>query len=683
MEQSTLLLGMPGLLVGLLAGCDPSSSTSSDPSPAAKSNGLALLVGVGEYAPGVIRVPSLAGPRNDVQRVRRVLEGRFGFAPENIRTLLDEEATHQNIVESFHDFLIQRAQADTQVVFYFAGHGSRVPDLSGREPSGADSTLVAFDSRREGAVGEHDLTDDEIASLVHALNQRTRDVLVVTDSCHSGSVSRAASSRVARELPAGRVAPVGPPEFWPEGVPFLDDDDPRRESDSFTHVGACRDWDRAHESIFTDGASPPGWYGVLTWHLCDLLERVVGPETTYNELFDRVYAATVGGHEQPIEFSGGMDRVVLSGRVGPPLPGFRAVRDSRTTAQINGGSLHGLTRGSIVGLVNGDGEELGEGEVSDSSPSSCTSRIINPERFPRETPYLRAVVKRQGALDPLRVWVEESAADLARELLARHPGVALCDEGSLDVAFRVFRDEASGLTLEAPDGFRSTADGDEISWLQKMIHDELQYRSLMVLGQQPGNVLRLAATLRPVLPSDLKRDEALGEPWKGAIGDAHAAPLARLPAWCAEYRPDNAVEEVVVFEVANPYERDVYFSVVSVSEDRGIHVIWPPQQRPELQHLQSGARRDVVSIVEVGPTWEEGRPLRDRYLVIATEHPTDLFKLEQAPTRSTTEQSPTGLPWVLDRAVRTLTRGQSSNPDEDSWGVSVVDVFVHRVRGAN
>src|SRR6218665_1905666 len=54
----------------------------------------ALLVGVGDY----LHINDLEGPPHDVAALRDVLQRRWGFRPETIRTLGDGQASRANIL---------------------------------------------------------------------------------------------------------------------------------------------------------------------------------------------------------------------------------------------------------------------------------------------------------------------------------------------------------------------------------------------------------------------------------------------------------------------------------------------------------------------------------------------------------------------------------------------------------
>lgn len=66
----------------------------------------------------------------------------------------------------------------------YSGHGTWLPDNSGDEPDGRDEALVPSDYRTGGLI-----VDDELLEVWAGLRYGVRAVFV-SDSCHSGSVSR-------------------------------------------------------------------------------------------------------------------------------------------------------------------------------------------------------------------------------------------------------------------------------------------------------------------------------------------------------------------------------------------------------------------------------------------------------------------------------------------------------------
>ena len=120
-----------------------------------------------------------------------------GFKP---KTLLRKEVTAKNVKAE----ILKAAKALKSGDLFFltySGHGGQVPDTNGDEgrfgdtKDGMDETWCLFD---------REFSDDELAALYAQFKAGVR-ILVLSDSCHSGTVTRA-----ARPLPRARVRLLPP-----------------------------------------------------------------------------------------------------------------------------------------------------------------------------------------------------------------------------------------------------------------------------------------------------------------------------------------------------------------------------------------------------------------------------------------------------------------------------------------
>ena len=141
----------------------------------------ALLIGIDDYR----TVSDLLGaPRQDVAAMRRFVAEDLGFETDRIRTLLDEQATRDNILANVRDWLVRGERA----LLYFSGHGHQQPDENGDEADGFDETLVPYDATEEGGVANGMILDDEISEILAGAEGVAIDLVV--DACHSGTLTR-------------------------------------------------------------------------------------------------------------------------------------------------------------------------------------------------------------------------------------------------------------------------------------------------------------------------------------------------------------------------------------------------------------------------------------------------------------------------------------------------------------
>jgi hypothetical protein len=148
----------------------------------------ALLVGINDYPDPPMR---LAGCVNDVFLVSSVLQ-ECGFDPEDIRVVLDKRATADGIRKRL-EWLLDGAANGDQLVFFYSGHGARLPSYNAAETvDHMDEALVPYDFDWST---ERAITDDQIYELYSQLPYECRFVMIL-DCCHAGGMTRGGSVRV-------------------------------------------------------------------------------------------------------------------------------------------------------------------------------------------------------------------------------------------------------------------------------------------------------------------------------------------------------------------------------------------------------------------------------------------------------------------------------------------------------
>jgi Caspase domain/Putative peptidoglycan binding domain len=143
--------------------------------PGGGRTGLSLHIGlnrVNNQAYG-FNVPDLAGCVNDANDMRDLAQAQ-GF---RTRQLLDSAGTSTAIIAAVQEAARTLQSGDIFWISY-SGHGSQVPDPS--EPDQRSETWVLYDRQ---------LIDNELYALWSLFRPGVR-VLVVSDSCHSGTVTR-------------------------------------------------------------------------------------------------------------------------------------------------------------------------------------------------------------------------------------------------------------------------------------------------------------------------------------------------------------------------------------------------------------------------------------------------------------------------------------------------------------
>jgi hypothetical protein len=135
----------------------------------------------------------------DAASMKAIAESR-GFEP---RVLLSSEATADAIIGEIERAAGELAPGDLFLLTY-AGHGGQVPDRNDEdEEDRSDETWLAYDRQ---------IVDDELYSLWATFQPGVR-VLVVSDSCHSGTVTRAIEGDVPNVVATRASADAQSPRY--------------------------------------------------------------------------------------------------------------------------------------------------------------------------------------------------------------------------------------------------------------------------------------------------------------------------------------------------------------------------------------------------------------------------------------------------------------------------------------
>ena len=151
--------------------------------------GISLHIGVNRVDPqhyGGSWDGALGACENDCDVMQSIAKGQ-GF---ETRVLKSAQATRSAVAEAIRGAAGELRPGDLFLLTY-SGHGGTIPDVDGDEEDRVDETWCLYDGQ---------LLDDELSILWSGFDAGVR-LLVVSDSCHSGTL--------LRDLDAGRA---GQPE---------------------------------------------------------------------------------------------------------------------------------------------------------------------------------------------------------------------------------------------------------------------------------------------------------------------------------------------------------------------------------------------------------------------------------------------------------------------------------------
>ena len=405
-----------------------------------------LLVGIDDYPPPV---PKLEGCVNDVNAIEDYLRNRLDTNQYELHLQRlttngqDEKPTRKAVIAGFEQHLSQATEQDV-VLFYYSGHGSQEPappEFWHLEPDRMDETLVCWDSR----TTDWDLADKELAYLIAQVAKNNPHIIIILDSCHSGSGTRdVVPSKGVRHSPADRRArSIEDFIFSLQDLEAIQINTTNQETADEPsgwnlpvgrHIvlSGCRDSELASE-YSGDGQQR----GAFSYFLLDTLQKTNG-SLTYRELFKR---ASTLVRSRVKDQSPQLESTIQEDLELPFLGGEGAIakREPYFTLSyenncwlIDAGAVHGILEGNgsdrlqlalyplgtPVEQMRQLSAAVGEAQVIEVRPHQSVVEIITaPDELTPDT-VLNAVIT-SLPLPPLGVYFEgdEAAINLAKEEL--------------------------------------------------------------------------------------------------------------------------------------------------------------------------------------------------------------------------------------------------------------------------
>lgn len=168
----------------------------------------ALCVGVNSY-PGLDGA-DLSGCIEDARLWARFLQP--GCVKEGVVATLLANPSRMGLIRELRAEIEALRRGDT-LWFTFSGHGTYLPDENGDEPDKQDECICPSDLAEHGPI-----VDDELHALI-ASRPFGSKVVVVSDSCYSGTVAKAAQLVVGKSgklevKGGGKKSRFIPPQRW-------------------------------------------------------------------------------------------------------------------------------------------------------------------------------------------------------------------------------------------------------------------------------------------------------------------------------------------------------------------------------------------------------------------------------------------------------------------------------------
>ena len=424
------------------------------PNKRVASTHWALIVGISDYIHfGDEAGGDLPGAERDARVVRDVLVERWGFPEENIRMLLNHEATQAAITEGMTEWLPAHARPGDQITIFFAGHGSQMWDESGDEDDGLDETIAPADVRPE--TTEFDISDDQMGEWLAALP--SENVVVALDNCNSGTGTRAVTPFARnRELGRDVNSITKPASVSRRALPGMEDESGFDSSDGrVLEISAAQPFQSAVDAFFPAGEGGESFHGgAFTTFLVRELWRAPS-DVSYEEVFTRVrdalkrnrfeqdpYLSEDASLKNAFLFS------VEGGSTAGSAASLRILGSSRSGSmtELAGGQALGITTGSLFETT--DGAQL---LVESVSPDQTQVRVVEGRVSEGSRAQLVGFSFPRAILQVGIGGMDSETSTALSSALEGAPGIEMV-EGTRDFSHLIIRRQGDNLRVFGMDG---------------------------------------------------------------------------------------------------------------------------------------------------------------------------------------------------------------------------------------
>jgi len=151
-------------------------------------NYWAVIVGIEDYE----SMTDLSYTIDDAEDMRNVLLSYGNWDNSNIQFLTDVDASKSSI-DTAIAYMASESDADDVCLFFFSGHGSRIPDDDDEEVDSYDEVICPYDTTYDTTEDlkklekETVISDDELGTWLFACSG---NVIVILDTCMSGGFTK-------------------------------------------------------------------------------------------------------------------------------------------------------------------------------------------------------------------------------------------------------------------------------------------------------------------------------------------------------------------------------------------------------------------------------------------------------------------------------------------------------------
>jgi metacaspase-1 len=323
----------------------------------------ALIIAIGNY-PSKSLFPPISS-LNDIPLIKTSLLNQE-FKENNIKLLLDSQATRQGIISAFNN-LINESNPGDIVVIHYSGHGQQMQDSTCDKPGCIDQALVAYDAiglPTPEYYGQNHIRDHLIGEYIKKFRLKLGNggmLNLFIDACYSGTMTKGlkvfrsvdeifCTNEFREKYKTGKTSNINSTGIY-DCIKDLSDIADKDKLSAFVFFAPCMYNQECIE--ITNGEKD---VGPLSFGISKAFASIK-PNETYRRLFEKICSAIISnsGDRQDPQAEGNLDNIVFSGLINYAKP-YYLVRERTLDDDIiiNGGEFSGIYKNTVVGFYPGE-----------------------------------------------------------------------------------------------------------------------------------------------------------------------------------------------------------------------------------------------------------------------------------------------------------------------------------------
>jgi hypothetical protein len=658
---------------------------------------LGLFIGIDQY-PHLDEQYHLHSCVFDARSMQTYFTDEFHLAQSTL--LVDDAATRQEIAKSLQKLVEQTREANAKfaalspsgrppicVVITYSGHGVQVKRLPSETDSSAqDAAWLCDDS---SIHCDQVVRGYELLEIHRQLALLGASVVIISDSCHSGSNYRGFDASESQARTVHAEDPLTPPlnNLFPQFAADVasDREAPQNSTDQlpgFVFYSACSDNQKAYDLQCGDHRE-----GRLTHSLLDVLKNNHG-NTTYRDVaaqLSNIFAAQFPDQAPEFHAANGKSEELFL-QTGLPMQEAHIVSldNDQHTIELDLGDLNGIDQKTAFTFYDNmndlrrDQHQIATGSPTDVQPMSCTVLLDNAARV-----STHAVAKfDRPRMAHVVVGVDgEVPVELQTKLnqLAGYQQIRLADPSTAPTLVIHYFPSNRTVGFFPPTSLPANHPSEKDAVPLRLV----DYQGPADLEQFCSNLLYEAAVQRVMT---LRHDGA-DKLFSAVIQSGPPDPKEhKIPVPVDKARPPDGLDHIgedsrLHLELANTSSSALYFTVIGLARNGEVKILFPKHEADAGGLIQPGSTKSAAFLkARVGGKLTPGEAELTRLKVIATDQVRDFDFLEKPPKATSPSRSinaDDSLTAILRGSVQGGTRGFDEGTSGDElWQTQSVDFDV-------